>query len=215
MKKIIQKPPEDYNSSAKYYDPVLNPFVNHIRRSVTKWVILNQPENILDIGCGTGKQISLFPKNMKIIGVDLSLAMLQIAEKQVAGKCIRGDATNLPFRDNGFDLIISQFALHEKTMDTIFAELREIQRLLKPGGKLLVVDFDFPDKQTLYSRFLKWGIMLIEKLAGKEHFANYKVWMNHGGLEKILAKVGWNMQENHHFYCGNVRMIIWKKSKDK
>ena len=207
----IQIPSEDYENSSKYYDFILNPFINHIRKAVANWVIKNQPENILDIGCGTGKQISLLPKDMNIIGIDLSSAMLKIADKQAPGKCMQGDAVNLPFEDDKFDLIISQFALHEKDTDTINMELKEVSRLLKPNGKFLIVDFDHPRKLTYYAKFLRWGIRMIEQKAGDEHFTNYKIWMTRGGLKKIISEYGWKNIENYEFYRGNVQVIIMEK----
>ncbi len=78
----------------------MNPLLNHIRKTVAKWIIKNQPKKILDIGCGTGKQISLLPNDVNIVGVDISLPMLKIANKQSPNKCIQADAVNLPFQDN-------------------------------------------------------------------------------------------------------------------
>ncbi len=212
MNETIQTPSKDYENTSKYYDYFLNPFINHIRKAVANWIIKNQPENILDIGCGTGKQISLLPSDMNIIGIDLSSAMLKIAEKQAPGKCIQGDAVNLPFEDDKFDLIISQFALHEKDMDTIKAELKEVNRILKPNGKFLIVDFDHPHKLTYYAKFLRWGIRMVEKKAGDEHFANYKIWMNNGGLKKVISEASWKNIETQLFYRGNVLLTIWKQA---
>jgi len=210
IEKIHQSPSKDYENSSKHYDKILNPFLNHIRKAVTDWIIVNQPKNILDIGCGTGKQISLLPNNINVIGVDNSPAMLKIADKQATGKCIEADAVNLPFQDNKFDLIISQFALHEKNMETINSELKEIKRLLKPNGKFLIVDFDYPTKRTILSQILGFGIYLIEKNAGDEHFGNYKSWMDSGGLEKIISDSGWKIFERQLFYKGNIHLTIWE-----
>ena len=204
-------PSEDYTNTSKYYDLILNPFINYIRKAAAKWIITNQPQNCLDIGCGTGKQISLLPSDINIIGIDLSSAMLKIADKQAPGKCMQGDAVNLPFEDDKFDLIISQFALHEKDMDTINAELKEVSRILKPKGKFLIVDFDHPCKLTYYAKFLKWGIRMVEQKAGDEHFKNYKIWMKSGGLKKIISDAGWKIMESQQFYCGNVLLTIWEQ----
>lgn len=211
MKNTQVNPSEEYENSSKHYDLILNPFLNHIRKAVVKWIITNQPKKILDVGCGTGKQISLLPNNIDIVGVDISLPMLKIANKQVPNKCIEADAVNLPFEDNEFDLIISQFALHEKNTKIIDAELNEINRVLKTNGKLLIVDFDYPKKRTILSRILGSGIHYIEKNAGEEHYENYKTWMKNGGLKKIISNIGWKIIENKPFYKGNVNLIVWEK----
>lgn len=192
------------------YDLLLNPFLNGIRNAFVNWAIMHQPQKILDVGCGTGKQLSLLPVNMNAVGIDLSEAMLDQAAKQAAGKCRQADATAIPFGDNSFDLILSQFALHEKDTATIELELKEVKRLLQPGGVFSVVDFDFPEEHTFVAGFFKWGVARIEQQAGGEHYENFKVWMKRGGLRSILKGNGWELSEEQLFFKGNVRLTFWK-----
>ncbi len=208
-------PDDDYNHSSKMYDLLLDPFLNGIRKAFVSWTILNHPQRILDVGCGTGKQLSLLPGDLNAVGIDLSEAMLAEAEKQVPGHCSQADATDIPFDDNSFDLILSQFALHEKHTDTIELELKEVRRLLKPGGHFSVVDFDLPGKHTFLAGFFKWGIRMIEKQAGGEHFENFKIWMKRGGLRQVLGEAGWELVEEQLFYKGNVRLTFWKTISSK
>ena len=208
-------PDDDYISSSGNYDLLLNPFLNGIRKAFVSWTILNQPQRILDVGCGTGKQLSLLPGNLDAVGIDLSEAMLAEAEKQARGRCRQADATDIPFDDDSFDLILSQFALHEKNTNTIDLELKEVRRLLKPGGRFSVVDFDFPGEHTFLAGFFKWGIRMIEKQAGDEHFENFKIWMKRGGLRRVLVEAGWELVEEQHFYRGNIRLTFWKSISSK
>ncbi|MEA3288046.1 MAG: methyltransferase domain-containing protein [Candidatus Marinimicrobia bacterium] len=203
-------PHDDYDHSSKAYDLLLNPFLNRIRNALVDWAIKHQPERILDVGCGTGKQLSLLPANMNAVGIDLSDAMLDRAAKQAPGKCQQADATDIPFHDNSFDLILSQFALHEKETKIINLELKEVKRLLKPEGIFSVVDFDFPDDHTFLAGFFKWGVRRIEQQAGDEHFENFKVWMNQGGLREILRGSSWSLMEEQLFFKGNVRLTFWR-----
>ena len=202
---------DDYSHTSARYDRLLNPFLNHIRQALVDWITENQPKRILDVGCGTGKQLSLIPSNLDAVGIDISDAMLEQAEKQVQGKCMRADATDIPFEDGEFDLAISQFALHEKDITTINAELEEVRRVLKPTGVFSVTDFDIPKKLTIFSKILGWGIRQVEKHAGGEHYENYKVWMERGGLGKILTDAGWGLIEDKPFYKGNIRLMFWRK----
>ena len=203
-------PHDDYNNSSKMYDLLLNPFLNRIRYAFVDWAIIHQPQGVLDVGCGTGKQLSLLPGNMNAVGIDLSDAMLERADQQAKGKCQKADATHIPFENESFDLILSQFALHEKETKVIDLELKEIRRLLKPGGVFSVVDFDFPNEHTFLSGFFKWGVRRIEQQAGDEHFENFKVWMDRGGLRKIMNTSGWELTEEQLFFKGNVRLTFWE-----
>jgi ubiquinone/menaquinone biosynthesis C-methylase UbiE len=200
---------DDYLSTSNWYDRLLNPFLSHIRKSLVNWVVVNKPKRILDVGCGTGKQLSLLPNNIDAVGIDISDAMLAQANIQAAGKCKKGDAIDIPFEDNEFDLVISQFALHEKDTDIINLELSEIRRILKPSGLFSVTDFDIPVKATLISKIFGSGIHQVEKHAGDEHYKNYLTWMNRGGLEKIMLNSGWKLVEDIPFYKGNVRLTFW------
>ncbi|MBC8216286.1 MAG: class I SAM-dependent methyltransferase [Candidatus Marinimicrobia bacterium] len=201
---------DDYSTTSFWYDRLLNPVLNHIRRALAEWITEHQPTRVLDVGCGTGKQLSLLPDDVDAVGIDISDAMLEQAKTQANGKCKRGDATDIPFDENEFDLVISQFALHEKDADTIKRELVEVRRVLKPSGLFSVTDFDVPVKRTCLSNLLGWGIKQIEKKAGDEHYANYTVWMKRGGLDKIMVNSGWNLVEGVSFYKGNVRLAFWR-----
>jgi ubiquinone/menaquinone biosynthesis C-methylase UbiE len=201
---------DDYNAKSSWYDRLLNPLLNHIRKALVEWIIANQPKRILDVGCGTGKQLSLLPENVDAVGIDISDAMLEQAELQARGKCKRADATNIPFEDNEFDLVISQFALHEKDNETIQAELEEICRVLKPGGVFSVTDFDKPMQNSILSKILGWGIRQLENHAGDKHYENYQSWIDYGGLGKILTDAGWGLIEQVPFYKGHIRLTFWR-----
>jgi len=199
-----------YSNIAAWYDRLLGVLIDPVRRALVEWIITNQPGRVLDVGCGTGKQLALLPDNVDAVGIDISESMLEQAEKQVPGKCLWADATDIPFRDGEFDLVISQFALHEKDAETIQAELREVRRVLKPGkGIFSVTDFDLPKTQTMGARGLRWGIRQIEKLAGGKHYNNYQDWMKRGGLKKIISNAGWVLIEDQPFYKGNIRLTFW------
>ncbi len=206
-------PHGDYDNSSKMYDVLLNPFLNRIRNAFVDWTIMHQPQGVLDVGCGTGKQLSLLPANMDATGIDLSDAMLARAAIQAPGKCQKADATDLPFDNASFGLVISQFALHEKDTQIIDREFSEVKRLLKPDGIFSVVDFDFPENHSFSAGFYKWAVRRIEQQAGGEHYENFKKWMSRGGLRKILVENGWKLIEEQLFFKGNVRLTFWQKVK--
>lgn len=201
-----------YRRIARLYDVLLEPLVHHIRDALREWMFIHDIHSVLDVCCGTGKQLSYFPDTVDAHGIDLSDAMLTIARRQVPGRCIRGDATSLPLRDAAYDLAVSQFALHEKTPDVIAGELREVRRILKPGGYFAVVDFAVPDmtNQRLLTVILRWGIRQIERHAGDEHYENYQQWMAAGGLKTVLPANGWHPVHEQKFYKGNIVLIVFR-----
>ena len=113
--------------------------------------ILSQRDaRVLDLCCGTGDMtFALFQEattsEARILGVDFSHAMLQLAREKSRGTAlhwIEADALTLPFADAQFDLITAAFGFRNLT--DYDAGLREIVRLLKPGGECGILDFGEP-----------------------------------------------------------------------
>lgn len=100
-------------------------------------------KNVLEIGCGVGTDLSQYAKNgAKVTGIDLTPRGIAVARKRfrimgLKGKLLVGDAENLPFKDNSFDIVYSFGVLHH-TPNTQKA-INEIHRVLKPGGKAIVM----------------------------------------------------------------------------
>jgi demethylmenaquinone methyltransferase/2-methoxy-6-polyprenyl-1,4-benzoquinol methylase len=112
--------------------------------------ILNRPQaRVLDLCCGTGDMTFALQKrgeSARIVGADFSHAMLQRASEKSAGTALRwveADALSLPFPDQSFDLVTSAFGF--RNLADYDAGLREIFRVLKPGGEAGILDFGEPD----------------------------------------------------------------------
>jgi demethylmenaquinone methyltransferase/2-methoxy-6-polyprenyl-1,4-benzoquinol methylase len=112
--------------------------------------ILAQPNaRVLDLCCGTGDLAFALRKQgtAKITGADFSHSMLQLASSKsrdrTALKWIEADALQLPFPDESFDLITSAFGF--RNLADYDAGLREMLRVLKPGGEIGILEFSEPD----------------------------------------------------------------------
>ena len=99
------------------------------------------PGRALDLCCGTGDLARRF--RCRVVGVDFTAEMLQIAQtRQPAGNWLRADALRLPFPDNSFDVVSVGYGL--RNLADLEGGLREAFRVLRPGGKLLSLDFGKP-----------------------------------------------------------------------
>lgn len=174
-----QQVEEMFDSISGRYD-FLNRFLSmgidiSWRKKAIKELELMRPKLILDVATGTAdfalQAISLNPK--KITGIDLSEGMLskgriKIKEKKLDHRIelIKGDSENLPFEDNTFDA--STVAFGVRNFEHLQVGLNEIYRVLKPGGKLVVLEFSkpksFPMKQLfgIYSKYFMpfWGKLI-------------------------------------------------------
>lgn len=124
-----------------------------------------QPKYILDIATGTSdlaiEAMKLHPE--KIIGIDISEGMLQVGREKIKQKKLsekiflqKADSENIPFKDNEFDAAMVSFGV--RNFEHLEKGLKEINRVLKPGGMLMILEFSqpesFPIKQ-LYGFYSK------------------------------------------------------------
>lgn len=101
-------------------------------------------ERVLDAACGPGiVTAALSARGMRAVGIDLTAEMIAEARAAEAGSFVRGDAARLPFGDRTFDAVVSRNALHHMTEPGVV--LREMVRVLRPGGRLVVEDMRAPD----------------------------------------------------------------------
>ena len=111
-----------------------------------KAISLLQGSVFLDVATGTGDVLLEIKKrfdNPKLIGIDLSLDMLKIAKRKVEGAhFVCAPAEHLPFNDNVFDGVVIAFGLRN-VVDRVSA-LFEFKRVLKSGGKLVILEFNRP-----------------------------------------------------------------------
>ena len=144
--------------AAKVYD-VLAPLMTlglerRFHRIVIQQLALRGDERILDIGCGTGTltrdiAAALTDKNKSVcVGLDAAEQMIEIAWRKAAGILnIRFEAAiaeKLPHSNESFDAAVSTFFFHHIDFELKKSVLAETARVLKPGGRFIIVDVDVP-----------------------------------------------------------------------
>ena len=171
--------------AAKIYDPVLYFALKNIRQDIIR-LIPDYDARILDLCCGTGDQLKKLSDAgfSNLTGVDISSDMLKVARK---GNKIRNllecDVQHTGLPGASFDIIIISLAVHEKTARMQSNLLAEAQRLLAPGGQLILVDFSLDDQAGMISKI---AATMIERLAGEAHYRNFKTYVNKGGMGPVI-----------------------------
>ncbi|AGA78081.1 bifunctional demethylmenaquinone methyltransferase/2-methoxy-6-polyprenyl-1,4-benzoquinol methylase UbiE [Echinicola vietnamensis] len=174
-----------FNNISKRYD-----LLNHLlslgiditwRKKAIKMLQKDQPKVILDIATGTGdfaiEALALNPE--KVIGVDISEGMLAEGKKKIKNKKLdhlielqMGDSEKLLFEENKFDAVIVSFGV--RNFENLEKGLADMHRVLKPGGKTVIVEFSkpkkFPFKQG-YNFYFKYILPQIGKLVSKDQSA--------------------------------------------
>lgn len=172
-----------FNNISGTYD-----FLNHFlslgidiiwRKKAIKELKAIQPQKILDVATGTGdfafESINILHPD-KIIGVDISEGMLEVAKKKIKERNLGhvfsvqlGDSEGLNFDDSTFDAITVAFGV--RNYENLEKGLADMLRVLKPAGKIVILEFSkpkvFPIKQT-YNFYFKYVTPFFGKLFSKD-----------------------------------------------
>lgn len=158
---------------------------------------------ILDVACGTGNQSIAFARNgFSVIGIDLSPHMLKYAKKKIKQKydldfiCV--DATKIPYKKSKFDISSISFGLHDMPEQIGIRILKEMKRVTKNNGKLIIVDYNKPKNKFI--AFLGYKIAKIWETRYYDHFVKV-------GLESYLNKVNLKCKSKETFLLGNIQIV--------
>ena len=202
---------KEYEIVAKLYDPLLYFFMKPVRKAVLNELLTYKDKAILDICCGTGNQLKLLAKHRftNLHCLDLSASMLEIAKKSDYPIHIYNeDATKTNFDNESFYIAIISFALHEKDRITQENLIKETHRLLKNDGLLLVVDFAFDELTTIFSKI---GIIFVERLAGGEHYAYFKNYIQNNGLSSLIKEDKFKLTKNNRKLFKGITISLYRK----
>lgn len=203
---------EMFDNIAHRYD-----FLNHLltlgiditwRKKAVKYLAPIQPKTILDIATGTGDFAfeSLVLKPEKVTGFDLSEGMMSIGRQKAADmkvsqqvEFVKGDSEKMPFADNSFDAITVGFGV--RNFENLEAGLKEMLRVLKPGGRVAILEASMPQNtiiRWLFSLYFGKVVPMIGRLFSKDvraySYLPESVQAFPKGLEfvKILENIGFS-----------------------
>lgn len=139
-----------FSYSPKFWTPVIPDFEREY--------LLKPEMKILDVGCAKGFMLYDFEQlipGIKTTGLDISEYAIRNAHPGVKGRLVVGDAKELPFEDNEFDLVIAINTIHNLDYDDCAKALREIQRVSK-GNSFVVLDAYRTEEEK--QRMLAWNL---------------------------------------------------------
>jgi len=175
-----------FNNISRTYD-----FLNHFmslgidiiwRKKAIKELLKDKPQEILDVATGTGDfafEALEILKPKKIIGVDISQGMLNIAQEKITKRNKQdvfevrlGDSEKLLFDDNRFDAVTVAYGV--RNFENLEKGIADMLRVLRPGGKVVILEFskprNFPIKQ-LYNFYFHYITPSIGKVFSKDSSA--------------------------------------------
>ncbi len=145
--------------------------------------------NILDAGCGTGRLAELMQQYGNVIGIDMSDEALKFAKKR--GLTVqKASVMKLPFKDNSFEVITSIDVIYHKAVNDDVKALKEMHRVLKPNGVLILRVQAIPWLKTSHDRFVHGARRYSKKMLQTKLVASGFTTVKLSYMNAILAPVG-------------------------
>ncbi|MFB6807333.1 demethylmenaquinone methyltransferase [Streptomyces sp. NPDC056387] len=170
------------------------------RKEVAKAVGARPGHKVLDLAAGTAtSSLPFAATGAYVVPCDFSLGMLREGKKRHAWLPLTaGDATRLPFRDDVFDTVTISFGL--RNVQDTDAALRELYRVTKPGGQVVICEFSQPTWgpfRTVYTEYLMRALPPVARAVSSNPDAyvylaeSIREWPDQPALAALLQKAGW------------------------
>lgn len=133
-----------YDKLAKVYDLTFGPTLHPGRLQAIQRMSIQPGERVLEVGVGTGINLSLYPRQATVTGIDFSSSMLEKARERVARKGLRNmrllqmDAADLKFADGSFDIVYAPYLISVVPDPVKVAQ--EMRRVCRPGGRIIFLN---------------------------------------------------------------------------
>jgi ubiquinone/menaquinone biosynthesis C-methylase UbiE len=193
-----------YNQLARDYDSLTGGFDRVMLGSGRSRVCSRARGEALEIAVGTGLNLPFYPPDVTLTGVDLSPAMLSRAERRahdlnVDVKLLLGDAQALAFPDEQFDTVISTLLM--STVPDPHLAAGEMRRVLKPGGRVLLLDFARSPIAPV-----RWFERAVAPLTARSRFSLLRDPLDY------LEAVGFTIEHVDRFRLGMIEEVVARKT---
>jgi len=208
---------DPYRRIARFFPLIgglLEGFIGTIRKDMLRLLRQKGQSRILDLGCGTGDLSRIFAdEGFRPVGLDLSRGMLArariTADRFPFFPLVLGDAAHLPFKPL-FDAAVMRFVFHEMDAGQREVVWKELLRVIRPGGLLILIDFTVPEERGLYARLGAFMIHFIEHRMVSihpPHYLNFRDLMDKGGASAWFARQGIEVAESRRYFGGSIGLI--------
>jgi len=134
--------------------------INTPYRRILSSAAVTREDRVLDLGCGIGNILIALAERIDFVhpaaGVDVSPDLIRIGQEEIARAGLQdrislqvAPATRLPFEDGAFDVVLTSHVLKHLDDETLLASFREVARVLRPGGRFLLWEFDKSPRSAL------------------------------------------------------------------
>lgn len=209
---MVEPHKDEYGRIARFYDRALEPVNAPLRAIGVKMYATDESMTVLDVGCGTGAHLEAYvDSGAECYGIDASPAMLEQATARLGDRANLelGNATALPHADSSFDFVFTSLFLHELNEGTRAEVLREIVRVTKPEGRVLIIDYAAGALRAkgYVSRSLS---VIAERVAGRNHYRNWRQYLRSGGIPAMAPIARLDIDREKIVAGGNLGLWLLK-----
>ena len=184
------------------------------RKTAVKLAEVRPTDQIVDIACGTGDlTLAMSRGNTKTpIGIDFTYAMLPLARSKSPANFvwINGDALAIPLEDACADVVSVAFGIRNVTDPA--AALREFKRILRPGGRIIILEFSLPSRAILRALYRLYFCCILPRTAtwiSRDRTGAYRylpqsvnTFINRETMKEMMNQAGFTAVSHHSMTCG-------------
>lgn len=193
---------KSYKRVSSFYDLTFGQVFRPGQKAIIKKMDCVESDNVLEIGIGTGSSLQYYPKETKVVGIDISPDMLEVAKKRIVKDKIHNkhillmNGERLSFPDNSFDKVVGMYVVSVTQNPQVLVE--EMKRVCKNDGDIYIVNHFSTEQDNLFVKMFEKGLMPISKILGWKPYFPFDEFNAYANLDVLeMSKVNlfnyWNI----------------------
>ena len=193
---------KSYKRVSSFYDLTFWQVFRPGQKAIIKKMDCIESDNVLEIGIGTGSSLQYYPKETKVVGIDISPDMLEVAKKRIVKDKIHNkhillmNGERLSFTDNSFDKVVGMYVVSVTQNPQVLVE--EMKRVCKNDGDIYIVNHFSTEQDNLFVKMFEKGLMPISKILGWKPYFPFDEFNAYANLDVLeMSKVNlfnyWNI----------------------
>lgn len=190
-----------------FYDKLIAPNQDNLFNIIKENIEVGS--NVLDVGCGTGRLLfQLADKCNSVTGIDLSLINIYKAKENLRKnpteniQIIHGNALELQNKINKkYDYVILTYVIHEMPYKERIVVINQLKKISK---KIIIGDYSVPQPKNFMGKVNR----IVEFAAGRDHFNNFKNFLENGGLKELAKTISMNIEKEISNSSQTMQIVI-------
>ena len=193
---------KSYKRVSSFYDLTFGQVFRPGQKAIIKKMDCIDTDNVLEIGIGTGSSLQYYPQETKVVGIDISPDMLQLAQKKITNNNIPNkhilmmNGERLSFPDNTFDKVVGMYVVSVTQNPQILVE--EMKRVCKNDGDIYIVNHFSTEQDNTFVKMFEKGLMPISRILGWKPYFPFDEFNAYANLDVLeMSKVNlfnyWNI----------------------